>query len=600
MPEPVRFLWRSVYSWFRRLVNLMRPNRLAHDIDREMALHFAERVDELIAGGMDEAEARWEAQRRFGNRTIVRERVRDVDILTWLESLYADLRYAVRALRATPGFTMVAVLSLGLGIGANTGIFSLINAVMLRSLPVTHPEELVRVTMGGGRATFTNPLWEQIRDRQGAMAGVLAFAEGSFNLATGGVVRRAAGTLVSGSYFNVLGVAPVAGRVLTSVDDMRGCPGTAVLSHGFWQREYGGATDVIGRTISLDSHPFEVVGVTAPGFSGIHVGRAAGVFVPLCSLDILRENRGALDARSSWFLSIFGRIHPGGTLAEAQAGLAVVARGVYETTVPGHWTADEQAEYKEGTLSAQPATNGLSTIRGQYQGALFTLLMVVGVVLLIACANVAQLLLARATGRQHEIAVRLALGSGHARLVRQLLTESVLLALLGAMVGVFFARWSSRLLVGFLSQGGRTVSLDLSLDLRVLGFTLAVATVVGILFGLAPAWRSTRVNPHAAMRGAGRGIMGESRQRFAKGIVVGQLALSLVLVMAAGLLVGSFRRLATIDPGFRAEGVVVVDANWSNLGLPDEQHLTFVRELLDRLRGTPGVRQASASVVTPD
>ncbi|UCC47783.1 MAG: FtsX-like permease family protein, partial [Gemmatimonadota bacterium] len=225
--------------------------------------------------------------------------------------------------------------------------------------------------------------------------------------------------------------------------------------------------------------------------------------------------------------------------------------------------------------------------------------VLVGVVLLIACANVAQLLLARATARQHEIAVRLALGSGRARLARQLLTESVMLALLGAAAGFLFARWSSELVLMFVSQGGRAVSLDLSLDLRVLGFTIAVATVTGILFGLAPAWHSTRVDPQTAMRGAGRGQVGETRQRFARGIVVGQVALSLVLVVAAGLLVGSFRRLATLDPGFRSDGVLVVSADWSNVDLADDRHERFPRELLQRMRAVPGVHHASASLVTP-
>lgn len=585
-------------SWYRRLVNAIRPDRLANDIEREMAFHFAELVDELMVAGMSEADARREARRRFGNREVLREHVHDADVLVWLQSVVADLKYAARALRANPGFTLVAVLSLGLGIGANTAIFSLINAVMLRSLPVSHPEELVQLTMRNGRSNFTNPIWEQIRDRQEALAGTFAFADHLFNLSTGGVVRRAPGAWVSGDYFRVLGVSASAGRLLQPADDVRGCPAVAVLSHGFWEREYGGAADAVGQTISLDGHRFEIVGVTAPGFSGIHVGRFAAVYVPLCTLDILRQG-DLLDARSFWFLNVFGRLSPGGTLAQAQSGLAVVQRAVYEGSVPTHWTADEQADFVQNILTARPAATGMSVVRGQYREALFALLVVVGVVLLIACANVAQLLLARATARQHEVAVRLALGSGQARLVRQLLTESLLLALLGAAVGILFARWSSELLLGFLSQRGRSVALDLSVDLRVLGFTVLVAVVTGTLFGLAPAWRSARVDPQGAMRSSGRGVVGHSRHRFAKGIVVGQVALSLQLVVAAGLLVGSFQRLTAIDPGFRADGVLVVSADWSNAGLSDENASGFPRTLLDRMRTVPGVRQAGASLITP-
>jgi len=586
-------------SWLRRLVNVFRSDRLARDAEREMAFHVAERVDELVAGGMSETEARREARRRFGSRAELRARVHRIEVLGWLESLLTDLRYALRAMRANPGFTTVAVLSLGLGIGANTAIFSLIDAVMLRSLPIAHPEEIVQVVIGDGNASFTNPLWEGIRDRQDALAGSFAFADQSFNLNNGGVVRRAPGALVSGDYFNVLGVPAVRGRVFGGGDDVRGCPGTAVLSHGYWQREYAADEDVVGGAISLNGHAFQIIGVAAPGFTGVHVGRSVGIFIPFCAVAIFDPERGLLDARSTWFINVLGRLRPGDSLEEARAGLAGTARAVFEAAVPTHWAPDEQREFTESTLTVEPATNGLSVVRGQYRRALFTLLVVVGVVLLIACANVAQLLMARATARRHEVAVRLALGSGRARLVRQLLTESLLLALCGAAVGTLFARWASRLVVRLIAQGGRGVQLDLSLDLRVLGFTIGVATLTGILFGLAPAWRATRVAPQNAIRGAGRGLVGDSRHRFANGIVAGQVALSLVLVIAAGLLVGSFRRLATVDPGFRTRGVLIAEVGWSDVDLSEERQTGFSRELLDRVRLVPGVTRASASRITP-
>ena len=586
-------------SWYRRLTNLVRRDRLGRDIDRELGFHLAELTDDLVAAGMGEAEARREARRRLGNPESLRERVHDVDVLVWLETLLADLRYGFRTLRTTPGFTLVAVLSLGLGIGANTAIFSLIDAVMLRSLPVRHPEELVQVVMGDGRQTFTNPLWEAIRDRQNALAGDLAFSDTTFDLSTGGEVRRTGGTWVSGDYFEVLGVTAAAGRVLQPADDVRGCPGVAVLSHAFWRRQYGGAEGVVGSSISLDGHPFGIVGVAEPGFSGIHVGIAPDVFAPLCALDAVNPGQELLDARSHWFVTVFGRLRPDQTLTEARAGLAAAAPAIYEATVPPHWTPEMQREYAEGTLSAEPAASGLSVLRSQYREALFALFVVVGIVLLIACANVAQLLLTRATARQHEMAVRLAIGSGRARLVRQLVTESLLLALLGAAAGVLFARWSSVLVVRFLSQGEQPVYLDLSLDLRVLGFAIAIATATGLLFGLVPAWRATRVDPQTAMHGSPRCVAGEPRQRLAGGLVTGQVALALVLVVAAGLLVGSFRRLATLDPGFQASGASRVTADFSNLHLSEERAATFPREVLDRVRAIPGVREAGASLLTP-
>jgi predicted permease len=586
-------------AWYRRLVNVLRPGRLWRDIDTEIAFHIAELVDELMDQGLSEREARREALRRFGHREDLRERTRRMDLITWCDSVVGDMRHAMRALVARPGFTLVAVLSLGLGIGANTAIFSLINAVVLRSLPIRHPEELVQLLMGNDGASFTNPLWEQIRDHQDALAGVLAFAERPFDLTNGGIVRQAAGALVSGSYFGVLGVPPATGRLLMNTDDVRGCQGVAVVSHGFWQREYGGEVHAVGTSLSLDGHPFNIVGVVTPGFTGAHVGRSPDVYVPICSASILTTGADILDARSSWFLKVFGRLPPGGSVADVETGLARVARTAFQSTIPQHWTAEGQERYVERTLTTVPAATGLSVIRTQYQDALFALLVIVGVVLLISCANVAQLLLARATSRHQEIAVRLALGSGRGRLARQLLTEGLLLAMLGAIAGTVFARWSSAFVVSLLGrQRGAPVSLDLSLAVQVLLFTVAIATVTGLLFGMAPAWRSTRISPLTAMRG-GRGVVGHSQHRVMQGIVVGQLALSLVLVTAAALLVGSFRRLASVDLGFQRDGVLVVDADWSRLELDKDRDVVFTRELLDRMRDVPGVQTASASLVLP-
>jgi len=306
-----------------------------------------------------------------------------------------------------------------------------------------------------------------------------------------------------------------------------------------------------------------------------------------------------LDGRSSWYLNILGRLKPGASFEQARTGLATIARSVYEPVVPEHWTAAEQDEFRTLGLTIRPAAGGLSSLRGQYRDALYILLVVVGVVLLIACGNVAQLLLARSATREHELAVRLALGSGRGRLMRQVLTESVLLSILGAAVGLLFARWATGLIVALMSLGRNPVSLDLSLDPRVLGFTMLVAIATGVLFGLVPAWRSGRVDPQNAMRGAGRGSIGDTRHRGQRLVVATQLGLSLVLVVAAGLLIGSFRRLNAIDPGFNRDGVLLVKASWSSIGLDSTRQAAFPRELLERVRALPGVQSASASLVTP-
>jgi predicted permease len=582
-------------AWYRRFINVLRPNRVSADIRREMDFHMAERAEELAASGMSEVEARREARRRFGNPSVQRERTRDADVLTWLESLAADVRYGLRALRANPAFTLVAVVSLGLGIGANTAIFSLIDTVVLRTLPVEHPEELMQVTIGGSdrAGVFTNPIWEQIRDRQDVFDGVFAFASTQFSLTAGGEVRRANGSWVSGDYFTTLGVRPAIGRLLTRADDVRGCSPVAVLGYGFWQSEYGGSPAIIGQTLSLDRTPHVVVGVTEPSFFGVNVGESAQVYVPLCV-------RPGLDARSNWFARIVGRRKAGLTPQQVALRLATIAPGVFEATVPEHWGAAKKAEYAKNTLGALPAATGLSSLRRQYQRALMVLMAVVGLVLLVACANVANLLLARAAVRSREMAIRLAIGAARGRIVRQLLTESVLLAGLGALVGVVFARWGTSLLVGLLARGPLPVSLDLGADGRVLAFTLGVAVVTGVLFGLAPAWRATRVDPQAALKANGRGVAeGHSRFTLGKALVIGQMALSLVLVIGAALLLGTFRRLTTLDPGFRRDGVLIVGVNLRNAGYEPDRYGAVQRDLLERFRALPGVQAAAASALTP-
>ncbi|HEU0076045.1 MAG TPA: ABC transporter permease, partial [Longimicrobiaceae bacterium] len=587
-------------AWYHRLLNTARPDRLSRELDRELEFHLAERADELMAGGMSEAEARRQARLRFGGPGVQKERTRDRDVLPWLESLAADLRYALRSLRANPGFAGVAVLSLGLGIGANTAIFSLVDAVMLRPLPVTRPEELVQVTMGGGAEDFTNPLWEELRDRQDVFAGAFATSDERFDLASGGEVRPVDGAWVSGGFFGALGVAPAAGRLLAASDDVRGCPAVAVLGHGFWQSAYGGAAGAVGRSVSLNGHPFQIVGVAERGFTGVEVGRAAQVFAPLCAMAVVEGGDGGLDERSFWFLRVVGRLKEGVTPAAARARLAALAPAVFGATVPPDWDEKGKREYVGNTLDVVPAATGHSGLRFRYRDALLALMGVVGLVLLIACANVANLLLARAATRRREVAIRLAIGAGRGRLVRQLLTESLLLALLGGAVGLVFASWASGLLVRLLSTRSNAVRLDLSVDARLLAFTLAVATATAVLFGLAPAWRATRVDPHAAMQATGRSVV-EGRSRFSAGraLVVGQIALSLVLVLGAGLMLGTFRRLATLDPGFRRDGVLLASLDLRNAGVAPERLPAVKREILERVRATPGVRSASASALTP-
>ncbi len=581
-------------AWYRRVTNLLRPTRHSRELDREMDFHVAERADALIAGGMPEAEARREAGRRFGNRSVMKERTREADIMTWLDALFADLRLAARALRANPGFTVVAVLSLGLGIGANTAIFSLIDAVMLKSLPVSHPETLLRLSAGGGGGeAFSNPIWEQLRTHRELYAGALAYSEDKFNLATAGEARRVDGAWVSGDYFTTLGVSAAVGRTLGRGDDVRGCPAIAVLGWGLWQAEFGGAPGAIGKTLMVDSHPFTVVGVVDRSFSGLNVGTRSELYLPICAAPGIGGPPDALDARNFWWLSIMARPVAGETVQQAGARFAGAAAGIFQATVPATWPAELRASYLKRTLAVAPAAGGFSDLRLEYSGALRVLMVVVTLVLLIACANVANLLLARATVRQHEAAIRLALGAGRGRLIRLMLTEAMLLSLIGAALGVVFAGWGTRVVTRFISVGDTAAWLDLSIDRRVLAFTTLAALISGVLFGLAPAWRSAQADPQAALKARGRSVVGRGRRHAGWVLVAGQVALSFVLLTSAGLLLNSFRNLTSAHAGFQQDGVLLIDTELA------EPSASLANGILDRLRALPGVRSAALSTMTP-
>jgi putative ABC transport system permease protein len=587
-------------SWLTRLRNVFRPDQVSAELDREMTFHIAERAEALEAQGMDPDAARLEARRRFGNYGQQKESTRERDLLVWLDTLLADLRYAVRALIKAPGFAAVAIVSLALGIGANTAIFTLLNIAMFKPLPVSHPEELVELTISGGPASkgparFSQRLWEELRDRQDIFAGVLAYGStGSADLSTGGEARPIAVGLVTGGFFSTLGVRAVSGRTLVDADDRPGCGGVAVLTHGFWQSEYGGARDVIGRSVAINNQPFLILGIAEPGFTGIDHGYDAPVWAPQCAGIILR---GA--GNYSGGGAVVARLKPGSTLEQSRARLALLAPALLEATVPAGASGPAAEQYRNLKLGVSSFSRGFPFLQMQYGEALLVLMGLAGVVLLVACANVANLLLARATARQRELAVRLALGAGRLRIIRQVLTESLLLSLLGALLGIGVAAWGSRVLVGLLSRQGR-VALDLSPDAMVLGFTVAVGVLTGVLFGLAPALRAVRVDPQAAMQPGARGtVQGHSRFALGKGLVVAQVALSLVMITGAGLLLGSWRRLSSLEPGFRPEGVLLVRANSRPAGSAPERLAETYRAILDRMRALPSVTVASAAGTTP-
>src|SRR5262245_55087531 len=580
--------------------------------------HLDEKIEDLMEDGLSREEATRKAHREFGNMTLIEERSREVWQWPRLETLFQDLRFGVRMLLKHKSFTAVAILSLALGIGANTAIFQLIDAVRLRMLPVKAPQELAEVRLAdmrgarGGFSSFsfptvTNPIWEQIRERQQAFSGIFAWGTGNVNLAQGGEPRPARLLYVSGDFFNTLGVGAALGRVFTTTDDQRGCGEAGlVISHAFWQSEYGGDVSVIGRKLRLGdnyarlAHSYDIIGVTPASFFGMEVGRSFDVALPICANPLVRGNTRMIDLGTQWWLTVTGRLKPGWSLEQATAQMQSFSPGLFEKTLPADYPPASVNDYLASRLIAVPAGSGISQLRERYEQSLWLLLAIAGSVLLIACANLANLLLARASAREREIAVRQALGASRGRLVRQLLVESLLLAATGAALGAGLAQGLSRFLVAFLSASDNPIFLDLTPDWRLLGFAAGLAILTCLLFGLAPAIRATRMEPGAVMKAGGRG-MTPGRERFSlrRALVVVQVALSLVLVAGAILFSRSLGNLLTIDTGYRQVGIQIATLGFHRLNLPPDRSLAFKDELLDRIRAIPGAEAVAFSNTNP-
>jgi putative ABC transport system permease protein len=584
-------------SWWSRLLG---RRKLEVQLDAELRDHVERQVADHVRAGMSEAEARRRALASFGGLDQAKEYCRDARGTRIVEDVAQDLAYGLRVLRRSPTFTVVAVLSLALGIGANTAIFTLVNGLLLRTLPVREPERLVMLKNGD----WTHPIWEQIRGRQNQLfAGAVAWHRSTFNLAEGGPSEPVDGLMVSGSFFPVLGVPAVLGRTFTADDDTRaGAEGpVAVISHSFWQQRFGGAADVIGRPLVLHHVPFTIVGVIAPEFTGPTAGRTFAVATTLAAMDLVSpQERGSwLVGRSSWWLEIAARLKPGQTPEQATAVLRAVQPQIREATLPQHWRADDQKRFLAEGLTLVPAATGSSDFRNRYERPLLVLMGVVGLVLLVACANIANLLLARADGRRHELTVRLAIGASRLRIARQLLTESLLLASLGAALGLAFAQWGSRLLVRQLDTAEEAVFVQLGLDWRVLAFTAAVAVATALLFGTAPAFRAGRVEPQGALREQGRTLTGDRHKGLGSPLVVAQVALSLVIVVGATLFLRTFTALAARDLGFDRDRVLIVSVDAHRNAPKAEQMVALAERMVEAVAAVPGVEQAAASTVTP-
>jgi putative ABC transport system permease protein len=523
-----------------------------------------------------------------------------------MDSILRDLRFGFRQLRSNPTFTLVAVLSLALGVGANTAVFQLIDAIRLQPLPVENPRELALLDFAKNSqrsgnwstrsARFTYALWEEIRKRQDAFTGVMSWSATRFNLSAGGEARYAEGLFVSANFFSLAGVHPALGRTFAAEDDVAGCgsPG-AVISNAFWQREFAGDPGVIGRTVRLDGHPFPIIGVTPPSFFGVEVGHRFDVAIALCADPLFSDDgKGRIPVTRAWWLSIMGRLKPGWMIERAQARFAILAPGIMEATLPSSYIPPDARRYLGNKLTVTQGATGVSNLRSYYENPLWLLLATTGLVLLIACANLANLLLARASVRERELAVRQAIGASRGRLVSQLLSESLLLAIFGTALGALLARALSRGLVAFLSTSNNPAFVDLSFNWQMLGFMAAIAIGTCLLFGLAPALRATRVAPSAAMRSGSRGLSdGRERLSLRRVLVVAQVSLSLVLLVGALLFVGSLKKLMQVDAGFRPEGVVSIDVDLRPAHYSRERLPGIYRALLERIQARSGAISAA-------
>ena len=595
------------------ITRFFRRNRWDDERARELEAHLAIEADENVARGMSAEAARAAARRKLGNATLVREEIYQMNTIGFLDSGWRDLKYGARLLRLNPAFAIVAILSLSLGVGANTAIFQLLDAVRIRTLPVKDPRALVELRIAdpvggrtgqfsGRRPSLTNPLWEQLRSRREGLglSDMFAWSGVAFNLTTGGEARYAQGMWVTGDFFKGLGVPPLIGRVLTAGDDHRGCAAPpAVLSHGFWQREYGGSPSAIGRSIMLDGHPFDIVGVTPPAFFGVEVGRAFDVAVPLCAEPFTRGARSGLDKRDVWFLGAMGRVQDGATLEQVRAQLASISAPMFKETLP-NYGADAATHYQQFKVGAYQGGTGISSLRRTYESPLWLLLATTGLVLLIACANLANLMLARATAREREIAVRLAIGASRWRIVRQLLAESLLIAVIGAACGALLAQWLSRFLIDFLTTDSNRVFVALTLDWRIFTFTATLAAVTCLIFGLIPAIRATGTTPGAAMKAGSRGST-DTRERFGmrRALVVAQVAMSLVLVVGALLFVRTLRNLMSVDAGFSQDGILVVNLDLRRAAVDEERRTAVFADITNRVASLPGVVSAAQAFIVP-
>jgi predicted permease len=601
---------RAFRVWFLRLTSVFGRAQRERELADEIESHVQLETDELIHRGVAPAEARRMALAHGGGISEVHDAYRDQRGVPALEQFIQDVRYGTRSLRRSPAFTTIIIVMLALGIGANTAIFTLIDSVVMRRLPVSHPEQLVGIgdparvsgaSSGMPRTDLLSyPLYVALREHSHTLSGILASGRaGRLDVhidAATSPLEHPRGRFVSGNYFSLLGVPALRGRVFGNGED--GAAGTApvaVISYGYWTRRFHNDPAVIGKSIAVDDNGFTIVGVTPQNFTGEIVGVSTDIWLPVIMRDAVQSHQPVLAKWDEGWLLLLGRVAPGTTVAQATHEVGPLLKQLVLANVPGK--LGQEFTGMGQPLYIAPGDRGFSRVRATFKTPLFTLLIGVGLLLVIICANVANLLLARAVVRGKEIAVRLALGANRSRLVRQLLTESILLALAGSAAGLLLAWWGSRALITLAFDGG-TVPLDLSLDVRVLAFTLAASFVAVVLFGLVPALRASRVELAATMRASAAavssgaiGAIGARGNRMALGklLIAGQVALSVVLLVGAAMLVRSLRNVQSVDVGLDRDHLLIVDVDITARGYAGERLLQLARSIRERVGAISGV-----------
>ena len=586
----LRSLWR----------NLVHRRRVDRDLDDEVTAAFELAVQEHRRRGLDPDSARRRALIEVGRPSSIATHVREERAGAGLDALRRDLAFGARLLRRAPLFTLTAIVSLALGIGAATTIFTLVNALLLRELRVGHPGELVeigRVTQYGRGGSFSYPIYEALRDGNAVFDGTIAISRSLVQAATG-TTPAPIGRFVSENFFEVLQVPPGVGRLFDRGDTR---PGTAVavVSHGFWQRELGGTTAAIGRTLLVEPVAFTIVGVLPASFDDPVVGRPADFYLPMSSEPAIRRQSWLTRPDFNW-LAIIGRLKPAVPLSAAQSNLDPVFGRFIQTVAETIRDPESRQRYLSHRLVLESARTGLSDLRRQFSRPVLLLMSAVSLLLLIACTNVVNLLLARGVGRRREMALRLAIGAGRGRLIRQMLTESALLGVAGGAAGFALSRIGAPLLVALVSDGPTPVALHIEPDGRIVAFTAAVAIVATMLAGLLPALRTTHVEPTADFDASPRTLSsGRGSTRWSQALIAGQVALSLLLLVGASLVLASLRNIRTFDAGFDRGHVLTIGLSPEKAGFTGERYLQYFRDVLERVRAVPGVRAAGFTMITP-